>query len=388
MKRFIVYLFPAMMDIMLSAVMFVVAVRFSESGASALTVASTGAVWAVVYSLFAQISGRVVTPHNAAVMICSAALLAVFSAVGLIIFPTLNLQYFWIGIMGIATAFFFIPFMVFMKDMEKGRGDGVARATALYTFAWSMGMASGPFIVGFIWGKLAPELGWKYCYMLNVIFGLIIAIGIWPIKKYIKNMDNKKPVVLKIITDYSTMPDLAKMGWLAAIGCFIAIAVMRTLFPYQASLLDIPKVHQGGILALASFSQAFTGLFLINSRYWMYRAIPVAAIGICGVTGMLLFSFGSVPITFYIGSLVFGIYTGTFSFYLVFHSLVHPEKSAKYLSVNETIVGVTGMFSPVIAGVLANVVNVRLPYLICGALVLVIVIIKAIVMRKVRVEKI
>lgn len=384
MKRFIVYLFPSMMDIMLSTVMFIVAVRFSESGASALTVASTGAVWAVVYSICSQVSGRIVKPQNAAAMLCAGAMLAVFTACGLIIFPSLKLQYFWIGMMGVATAFFFIPFMIFMKDMEKGRGDGVARATALYTFAWSMGMASGPFIVGFLWGKFAPESGWKYCYMLNIIFGLIIAIGIWPIKKYIKNMDNKKTEVIETVTDYSSMPDLAWMGWLAAIGCFIAIAVMRTLFPYQGSLLEIPKVHQGSILALASYSQAFTGLFLINSRYWMYRTVPVAIIGICGVAGMLLFSFGSEVLTFYIGSLVFGIYTGTFSFYLVFHSLVHPDKSAKYLSVNETIVGITGMFSPVIAGVLANVMNVSLPYLICAALVLTIVVIKIIVMRRIK----
>ncbi len=99
---------------------------------------------------------------------------------------------------------------------------------------------------------------------------------------------------------------------------------------------------------------------------------------------MLLFSFGSVPITFYIGSLIFGIYTGTFSFYLVFHSLVHPEKSAKYLSVNETIVGVTGMFSPVIAGVIANMVNVRVPYLLCAIVLMIIVVIKFAVMRKVK----
>lgn len=181
MKRFLVYLFPTMMDIMLSTVMFVVAVRLSESGASALAVASTGAVWAVVYSVCAQISGRIVTPRNAVTLICAASVLAGLVAAGLILLPSLNLQFLWIGMMGIATAFFFIPFMIFMKDMEKGRSGGLARATALYTFAWSMGMASGPFIVGFIWGKLAPEFGWKYCYMLNIVFSLIIAVGIWPI---------------------------------------------------------------------------------------------------------------------------------------------------------------------------------------------------------------
>ena len=368
----------------MSSVMFIVAVRFSESGASALTVVSTGAVWAVVYSVCAQISGKIVTPRNAATMLCVASLLACLVAIGLILLPALNLQFFWIGMMGVVTAFFFIPFMIFMKDMEKGRSGGLTRATALYTFSWSMGMASGPFIVGFIWGKFAPEFGWKYCYMLNILFGLIIAIGIWPIRKFVRNSEVKEEKLSKTIIDYSSMPDLAWMGWLAAIGCFIAMSVLRTLFPYQASLLDIPKVHQGGILALTCFSQAFTGLFLVNSRYWMYRTMPVAAMGICGVVGLLLFSFGSAPITFYIGALVFGLYTGTFSFYLVFHSLVHPEKSAKYLSVDETIVGITGMFSPVIAGIMAGVVNVGLPYLVCATLVVTIIIIKIVVMRRVQ----
>ncbi len=373
-----------MMDIMLSTVMFVVAVRFSESGASALTVASTGAVWAVVYSVCSQIAGRVVTPRNAAGLLCASSVLAGVVALGLILFPALNLQFLWVGMMGLVTSFFFIPFMIFMKDMESGRGLGTARATALYTFSWSMGMATGPFIVGFIWGKLAPESGWVYCYLLNIVLSLIIAFGIWPIKRMVANAKVKEVSLPRNECDYSAMPDLAWMGWLAAIGCFIAMAVMRTLFPYHASLLDIPKVHQGNILALACFSQAFTALFLIKSRYWMYRTIPVAIFGLCGVAGMLLFSFGSVTYMFYIGALIFGIYTGAFSCYLVFHSLVHPEKSAKYLSINETIVGLTGMFSPVIAGVIANSVNVGMSYLACAVLVMSIVIVKIVIMCRMR----
>ena len=364
--------------------MFIVAVRLSENGASALTVVSVGAVWAIVYSVCAQISGRVVTPRNAAAMLCIASLMSALIALGLILFPALNLQFLWVGLTGASTAFFFIPFMIFMKDMESGRSGGLARATALYTFSWSMGMATGPFIAGFLWGKFSPEHGWKYCYMLNIIFSFIIAIGIWPIKKYIKNIDVKADLPEKPAADYSSMPDLVWMGWLGAAGCFISVAVMRSLFPYQASLLDIAKVHQGSILSLLSYSQAFTGLFLITSRYWMYRTVPVAAVGFCGIVGLLMFGFGSMPITFYIGALVFGVYTGTFSFYLVFHSLVHPENSAKYLSINETIVGITGMLSPVIAGVLARFFNVSLPYFVCAALVMVIIIIKAITMSRVK----
>ncbi len=384
--RFLVYLFPTMMDIMLSTVMFVVAVRLSESGASALTVVASGSVWAIVYSLCSQISGRIVTPRNAALTLCLASLLACINAIGMIMFPGLKLQFFWIGSMGVATAFFFIPFMVFMKDMEEGHGVGVAKASALYTFAWSIGMASGPFISGFIWNAFSADTGWKYCYLMNIILSLIIAVGIWPIRRIVKNMKKKKPENTKFDNKYANMPDLAWMGWLGAVGCMTSVAVVRTLFPYQAALLNIAKIHQGIVLGLMSYVQAFTALFLLLSRYWMYRAFPVALLGISGVTGLLIFGLGTSINLFYIASIVFGIYTGTFSCYLVFHSLVHPEKSAKYLAINETIVGVTGVASPIIAGLLVGSSNVGVPYLACAALVLIIVIVKIVIMHSMRIK--
>ena len=57
---------------------------------------------------------------------------------------------------------------------------------------------------------------------------------------------------------------------------------------------------------------------------------------------------------FVISAVFFGIYSGAFYFLLVFHSLVHPTKSARYLAGNETIVGATGIIAPVLGGALVT----------------------------------
>ncbi len=68
-------------------------------------------------------------------------------------------------------------------------------------------MAAGPFLSGLIWGVLFPESGWRYCYALNVVVTLLIAIGVWPLKAYCEHHD-PPPLQRRNATDYSGMPDL------------------------------------------------------------------------------------------------------------------------------------------------------------------------------------
>ena len=66
-----------------------------------------------------------------------------------IIFSWLWAQYLFSACLGVAMAFFFVPFQVFMKDADQGGGEkSLTKAVALYTFSWSMGMGLGPFCVG------------------------------------------------------------------------------------------------------------------------------------------------------------------------------------------------------------------------------------------------
>jgi MFS family permease len=380
MMRFLIYLFPAMMDMILGAVFFVTAVRYSESGASSLAVTGVMATWAFVYSLGSVAAGRVVTHKNAArLIIISGATIALIS-LGYIAVPDLGMQYLWTALVGVSTAFFFTPFQVFMKSLEHGEDGGVVRSTALYTFSWSFGMACGPFVCAYVW----PNFGWKWCYALNAFMGLAIAVGIWNLNKHACQHHETANTAEKTSKseDYSNMPDLAWLGWLAAgIGC-TTVAVLRSLFPVKAAILELSKTDQGVILAIVSFSQAFTGLAFIRSKFWMYKPVPVTLFSLSGLIGLLLFGLGSKPETFYMAALFYGIYSGMFFFYLVFHSLVHPTKSSKYVAVNEAVVGITAIIGPIAGGIIADKTNSNIPFYLVAILVLVVIAVQVRVQHK------
>lgn len=376
MIRFSIYFFPAMMDMILGAAFFVTAVRYSESGASSLTVTGVMATWAFIYSLGSIAAGRIVNHKNAAKLIIMSGGTIALISIGYIVVPSLGAQYLWTALMGLATAFFFTPFQVFMKSLEHGEDGGVVRSTALYTFSWSFGMACGPFICGYMW----PNFGWKSCYTLNVIMGLVIMLGIWQLNKYAGRHHETGGTATgnpTLSEDYSKLPDLAWLGWLAAgIGC-ITVAVVRSLFPVKAAILELSKTDQGLILATVSFTQAFVGLAFIRSRFWMYKPIPVAFFSLSGLLGLLLFGLGSKPGTFYVAALCYGIYSGMFFFYLVFHSLVHPTKSSKYVATNETVVGITTIVGPIAGGIIADKTSSNMPFYIVAIMVLLVMSVQA-----------
>jgi MFS family permease len=375
MIRFLIYLFPAMMDVVAGTFFFVTAVRYSESGASSLTVTGVMATWAFTYSLCSIAAGRIVTPKNAAlILIISGGAIAAISF-GYIIMPSLGLQYFWTALMGLATAFFFTPFQVFMKSMELGEDGSVVRSTALYTLSWSIGMACGPFVCGYVW----PNFGWQWCYVMNAIMGLSVMFGIWMLSKHTgrHHAATCNSGKSSRTEDYSKMPDLAWVGWLAAgVGC-ITVAVIRSLFPVKAALLELSKTDQGLILAIVSFTQAFVGLAFIRSKYWMYKPLPVVLFSLSGVLGMLLFGLGTEPGTFYAAALFYGIYSGMFFFYLVFHSLVHPTKSSRYVAVNEAVVGIASIIGPIAGGVIADKTNSSLPFILGAVMILLVIVVQA-----------
>ena len=170
---------------------------------------------------------------------------------------------------------------------------------------------------------------------------------------------------------------MGALGWLAAgIGC-ISVAVVRSLFPVKAAILELSKTDQGLILAIVSFTQAFIGLAFIRSKFWMYKPVPVIIFSLSGLLGLLLFGLGAKAGTFYMAALFYGIYSGMFFFYLVFHSLMHPTKSSKYVATNEAVVGFTSIIGPIAGGIIADKTNSNIPFYLVAILVLLVMVVQA-----------
>ena len=100
----------------------------------------------------------------------------------------------------------------------------------------------------------------------------------------------------------------------------------------------------------------------------MFRPWPIAGFAVFGLIGLTGFCVSLLPAVngvevltvplrifgLYASTACYGVFSGSFFFALVFHSLVHPHHSARYIAINETVIGICGIVGPVIAGVLAD----------------------------------
>ena len=384
MARFLIYLFPAMMDMVIGAVLFTGCVRVAESGGSATAVASVLITSFSTYILVCPVLGRLVTPRNAAGIVIGATALTVLNAAMFVLFPSLQIMYLWVAVQALATACFFVPFQIFMKTVEQHRPAGLSRATALYTFSWSMGLCFGPFISGYVW----EYFDWQWCYGFNAVLAAATTIGIILLRHHAHSspVQHSEPAVLtdnpRQPLDYTRLPDFAWLGWLCAgVGC-LAFYMIFSLFPSTAQAYAIPRATQGTVIALVGGAQALTGLSLIRSRSWMYLVKPVLLFGLSGILGLLLFGSAGRVKLFSLAAICFGIYSGSFFFYFVFHSLVHPTRSSRYVAINETVVGICGIVGPLTGGLMADHWGFGAPYYFMAAMVALAVCFKALVHYK------
>ena len=87
------------------------------------------------------------------------------------------------------------------------------------------------------------------------------------------------------------------------------------------------------------------------------------------ILGALLFALGKTSGVFCLSAILFGVFTGGFFFYLVFHGLAHPSKSARYVGINESVVGITSLAAPALGGFIGQVTMLSVPYYLSAALI-------------------
>lgn len=353
----LIYLLPALADLLVAQFLFVNAVRLAHAGASASVVANTVTVWSVAYLLACPVIGRFLTSGNAARMMMGSMLgLALIGALFTVMDGVVGV-YILMALTGVIAALFFPPFQVFMKAVDRVDDKPLAYSTGLYTFSWSMGFAVGPFVAGFLM-ETGPD-GWKVACWFAVAVALAAAISVNYLKALVhgeRSAPTAEPETVRApVMDYSRMSDLAWLGWIGGGVGVILITLVRAVFPVRAeAVLHLAQSTQGLIFFLISLAQGLTGLVLCRSRNWMYRPMAISAFGLLGVLGLLAFGFGEATLALVAGAVLFGVYSGSFFFYLVFHALVHPQRSSRYVAINESVVGVCSMAGAMIGGWVAD----------------------------------
>ena len=374
--RFLFYLMPGLVDMIIGVFFFVSAKRMANSGANSYMIALTMTIWAVFYAVTSYLMGFIQNRRNAVKLLYGSLAVLYLSLFGLMLFSNLHLQYLFLVGTGIGCAMFFCPFQVVSGLFGKTVYDlkSIARNTGLYTFSWSLGMAMGPFASGFVWGLFNEANGWRYCYGITILLLTIVVACNVVLGRFVKRRlaeigeDTGKSIDIEkeIPEEQRKLPDLMVTAWIfQAIG-YIVIAMMRTYLPdYCTKELQMSTVHQGIVIAIISFAQAGTGFVCQWARRWPYRPWIPGGVALLACLAFVVFAFTGNWRYYALGALCLGIFSGVFCFLATFHGLMNPTKSARYIAVNETIVGLGSMFAPLLGGVLASTGNPVIPFYFC-----------------------
>jgi MFS family permease len=399
MTRLLIYLFPAIMDMVLALSIFVCTVRAArEFQLDAVWVGSMLAAWGVAYMVGCPIVGRIMNRKNASRLLIGSCLAGTVLAGAFTLISGVAAMFVGMVLMGTIAAFFFGPFQIFMAAVDEGGDKPLTFSTGMYTFSWSMGFAAGPFVAaafttlgewmdggkaGVLFDSLrwlgqllyGPEgaRGWQFSYLFAIVMLLLNAAGIAFLASHAHPKEEDADLVAKPAAghDYSRQPNYALYACIGAgVGIF-AIQMIRGVFPKfsDPSVLDLPERDQGMIFCLLSLVQAFVGLALCWSKTWMYRIAPVVGVGVFGVIGLLCLGLGTTMPVFLVGAASYGVYSGCFFFYFVFHAIAHPDKAPQQVGFNESMVGVMGIVAPFLGGLAADKLGMSSPFVICAVLV-------------------
>ena len=354
--RILAYFIPFGINFLNGGFFFITAHRFAAENCSRVVVASAITAWGVAYCLTTALSGRLIKSSNALKFILTGGILLTLTSLGFIIFDGLYTQFLWLGLSGIGAALFCTPFQLFAKSVESGsrKSPGTVRATSFYTLTWSLGFASGPLA----FARLNNRNG----FLVTLILALLVTLSVVMIAVMTRKnrMENRTETIEQkeeknLLFPAKTYTRLAVLGWIVGGLGTITVSQIRTMWPKLGEELAISRDHIAYVLALVSYVQAFTALSLCKSRSWMWKRFPAILMSAAGIGGLMIFTFCGNLLLFYFGALLFGIYSGCLYFYLVYHSLAHPERSGFFVAGNEVIVGITSMLAPLAGGFLADI---------------------------------
>lgn len=369
----VIYIFPFLADCIVGQVLFVGTVRAAQMGYSDTVVTSMLSVWGATYVVACFIFSRLLSQKNAPMLASLGCLVFFVTSLMTPLFSGIGSVAASMFALGIGTGLFFPAFQIFMKDVDSGQDRSVAQSTGWYTLSWSMGLAVGPFVSGYL--MELGEHGWKYACYFSSIVSIISAVGIWLLKHHAdshrQGTEKAGEQSLKVDPshDFHNAPDLAWLGWIGCGATCLVLCVVRSLFPVMAEKeLFLSESEQGTIFFLLAFTQGIIGLLLCRGTIIMYRAKAVVLFSLTGVIGLICFTMRPDSMwVFYAGATCLGAYSGFSFFYLVFHALTHPSKTIRYISLNEMIVGAAGIVGPLMAGFVATASNSYVVPFVVGA---------------------
>jgi MFS family permease len=345
-----IFFFPLIMDLTVGALFFLIPIQVRTAGGTDTDVGLIFAAFSLAYIITNFILAKAVHARNAVHTIIGTQIALVIAGLGVVHSSSLlHLACAVVGF-GIFCAAFFYSFQLAMGEVT---GLSPAATAAVYTFAWSTGMALGSIVMGLLVGS-----GVKLFLVPVALSATSVIVGMLLVLRHRR----LHPEAAQVHAEAGGIPPLVgaekrfvRLGWLGICAVSTVAFGVRGLLPKSGiEQLGLELIPIALMLSLGAACQAVTGLCWQRGQRWLFRRLPPLVAGILGAGGLaLMWAQPRSPAAIYLGFAVLGVCMGTTFFHAVYYSL---RSGPRAIAVNEVLVG-TGA---IVGGPLCGMVSEQL----------------------------
>ena len=167
--------------------------------------------------------------------------------------------------------------------------------------------------------------------------------------------------------------DTARFRWIAWTATFTAFFMMGMLnnqFPKLASVLLIRPDTLGILLAIPRLIQMLIFLVARFTTWWQFRLRPLVIPQVIAVIGMVVVATQDSTVVLAIAFGTVGLLVGAAFSASQFYSFYQEERKGEKGARNEMFIGMGMVSGPFIGGLLAQLIGLRMPYVLCCTVLL------------------
>ena len=360
LKRSDYFLFTAafVMDFCTGLVSFAVPLRALDLGASVVELGFIGTAGSLSFTLACTFTGKLADRFD------RRRILAIAAGLTALVFGMLFLAMnYWMLLAGTAMGWGLLA--LFWPSVQAMLAEGRSRAQLVKTLGtfnmfWTLGFMLGPLAGGYLY-LVGPTVPFATGTIGMVALTLAIVFLRFP-PATTQDADPAEEARGRTREDTTRFRWIA---WTANFTAFFMIGMLNNQFPKLAAELLIRPDTLGMLLAIPRLLQMTVFLIARYTTWWQFRLRPLVIPQIAAVAGMIVVATqdATVVLAFAFGTV--GLLVGAAFSASQFYSFFQEERKGEKGARNEMIVGMGMVSGPLVGGLLAQLIGLRMPYVLC-----------------------
>ena len=360
LKRSDYFLFIAAfaMDFCTGLVSFAVPLRALDMGASVVELGFIGTAGSLSFTLACTFTGKLADRFD------RRRILAIAAGLTALVFGMLFLAVnYWMLLAGTAMGWGLLA--LFWPSVQAILAEGRSRAQLVKTLGtfnmfWTLGFMLGPLAGGYLY-LVGPQVPFATGTIGMVVLTLaLLLLRFTP--SAVRDADPAETPRGRVQVDTARFRWIA---WTANFTAFFMIGMLNNQFPKLADVLLIRPDTLGMLLAIPRLLQMLVFLIARYTTWWQFRLRPLVIPQVTAVIGMIVVATqdSTVVLAFAFGTV--GLLVGAAFSASQFYSFFQEERKGEKGARNEMIVGMGMVSGPLVGGLLAQLIGLRMPYVLC-----------------------